>query len=140
VFTGHAKTGGDQQRAELVTVQPGSVRLVIEPGTADMRGQRVIKQFFLDGVLVEPGDGAQPPGDGGPGAAAGLQVAGEALDVGAARLEQADVIWRRSNAYASRGRAEAREGWARRGPSDDDSPHRQPAQMITQGHHGDFGR
>jgi hypothetical protein len=102
VFTGHAKTGGDQQRAELVTVQPGSVRLVIEPGTADMRGQRVIKQFFLDGVLVEPGDGAQPPGDGGPGAAAGLQVAGEALDVGAARLEQADVNWRRSNAYASR--------------------------------------
>ena len=87
-----AKPGGDQQRAELVTVQPGRVRLIIEPGSADMRGRGVIEQFFLDGVLVEPGDGAQPPGDGGPGAAAGLQVAGEAFNVGAADLEQADVM------------------------------------------------
>jgi hypothetical protein len=28
----------------------------------------VIEQFFLDGLPVEPGDGAQPPRDGGPGA------------------------------------------------------------------------
>ena len=64
-----------------------------------MGGRRVIEQFFLDGVPVEPGDGAQPAGDGGPGAAAGFQVAGEALDVGAAGLEQeqrdaAGTSWR----------------------------------------------
>jgi hypothetical protein len=47
----------------------------------------VVQEFFLDRVAVEPGDGAQPPGDGGPGAAAGFQVAGEALDVGVASAE-----------------------------------------------------
>jgi hypothetical protein len=48
-------------------------------------------QLFVDGVLAEPGDGAQAAGAGGPGAAAGLQVAGEAFDAGAAGLEQTDV-------------------------------------------------
>ena len=56
-----------------------------------MSGWGVIEQFLLDGVFVEPGNGAQPAGDGGPGAAAGFQVAGEALDVRAAGLEQAQV-------------------------------------------------
>ena len=37
----------------------------------------MLEELFFDGVLVEPGDGAQPPGDGGPGAAAGFQFAGE---------------------------------------------------------------
>jgi hypothetical protein len=46
----------------------------------------VLDEFFLDGVPVEPGDGAYPPGDGG--AAFGFQVAGEGLDVGAADREQ----------------------------------------------------
>jgi hypothetical protein len=48
------------------------------------------KVFFHD-VPVEPGDGAQPPGDGGPGPTAGFQVAGKALDIGASGLEQAKV-------------------------------------------------
>jgi len=52
----------------------------------------MVQQVLLHGVPVEPGDGAQPAGDGGPGAAAGLQVAGEALDVRAAGLEQAEVV------------------------------------------------
>ena len=52
----------------------------------------MVEELLLDRVPVEPGDGAQPAGDGGPGAAAGLQVAGEAFDVGAAGLEQADVM------------------------------------------------
>jgi hypothetical protein len=52
----------------------------------------MIKQVFLHRIPVEPGNGAEPPGDGGPGAAAGLQVAGEALDVGAAGLEEAQVV------------------------------------------------
>ena len=57
-----------------------------------MRGRGMLEQLLFDGVPVEPGDGAQPPGDGGPGAAAGFQVAGEALDVGPAGLEQGQVV------------------------------------------------
>jgi hypothetical protein len=40
----------------------------------------VLEEFFLDGVPAEPGDGAQPPGDGGAGTAAGFQFAGEGLE------------------------------------------------------------
>jgi hypothetical protein len=52
----------------------------------------VVEEFFFDGVAVEPGDGAQPPGDGRSGAAAGFQVAGEALDIGPAGGEQLQVM------------------------------------------------
>jgi len=52
----------------------------------------VIEEFFFDGVPVEPRDGAEPTGHRGSGAAAGFQVAGEALDVGAAGLEQPQVM------------------------------------------------
>jgi hypothetical protein len=48
----------------------------------------VLEEVFLDGVLVEPGDSAQPPGDGGSGPALGFQVPGKAFDVGAANGEQ----------------------------------------------------
>jgi hypothetical protein len=48
----------------------------------------VIQEFFFDCVLVEPGDGAQPPGDGRAGPALGLQLTSEGLDVGAADGEQ----------------------------------------------------
>jgi hypothetical protein len=75
VLGGRAEPGGDQERADLVAVQCGGVRLVVQPGTADVRGRGVVEEFFLDGVLIEPGDGAQPPGDGsagpGPGPADG---------------------------------------------------------------------
>jgi len=47
----------------------------------------MLEQVFFHLIPVEPGDGAQPPGDRSPGPAAGLQVAGEALNVGAAGLE-----------------------------------------------------
>jgi hypothetical protein len=49
----------------------------------------VLQEFLFDRVLIEPGDGAQPPGDGRPGTAACFQIAGEAVDVGAADGEQA---------------------------------------------------
>jgi hypothetical protein len=92
VLGGRAEPGGDQHCAELVAVQPGGVRLIVQPGTADMRGWRVSEQVFLDGVPVESGHAAQAAGDGGPGAASGLQVAGEAFDVGTASLEEAQVM------------------------------------------------
>jgi hypothetical protein len=85
-----AELGGDQQGAHLVAVQADRVGLAVQTGTADVRGRRVIEQFLLYRVLVQPGDSAQSPGDGG--AAAGLQVAGEALDVGAAGGEQGQAV------------------------------------------------
>ena len=48
----------------------------------------MVQELFFDGVLVEPGDGGQPAGDGGAGAASAFQFAGEAFDVGAADGEQ----------------------------------------------------
>jgi hypothetical protein len=36
--------GRDQQRAELVAVQPCNVRFIIEPGSADVRGRGVLEQ------------------------------------------------------------------------------------------------
>jgi len=92
VFRRRSEPGGDQERAELVAVQAGGVGFVVQAGPANMRGRGMIEEFFLDGVPVEPGDGAQPPGDGGPGTAAGFQIAAEELDVRAAHLEQAALM------------------------------------------------
>jgi hypothetical protein len=57
-----------------------------------MGGRGMAEEFFLDGVAVEPRDGAGPACDGGPGSAAGFGVAGEAPDVRAAGLEQAQQV------------------------------------------------
>jgi hypothetical protein len=92
VLVWRAQPGGDQQRAEFVAVQPGGVRLIVQTRSAHVSGRRMIQHVFLDRVPVEPSDGAQPPGDSGPRAASGLQIAGETLDVGAAGLEQAQVV------------------------------------------------
>ena len=59
------QASGDEMGTELVTVQGNGVRLVIGPRAADVRGRGVLQEFFFHGVAVEPGDGAQPPGDGG---------------------------------------------------------------------------
>ena len=48
----------------------------------------MIDELFFDGVLIEPGDGAQPPGDSRAGPTPGLQLTSEGLDVGAADGEQ----------------------------------------------------
>jgi hypothetical protein len=92
VLARRAQPSGNQQRTQLVAVQPSGVRLIIQPGTADVGSRGVLEQVFLQRIPVEPGDRAQPAGDGGPGATAGLQVTGETLDVGAAGLEQAQVM------------------------------------------------
>ena len=52
----------------------------------------MIEEFFFDRVAVEARDRARPPGDGVPGAAAGFKVAGEAFNVGAAGLEQPQLM------------------------------------------------
>jgi len=83
-----AEPGGNEQGAELVAVQRDGVGLVVRPRPPDMSGWGVIQEFLLDRVLLEPGDSGQPAGDRGAGPSPGLQVAGEAFDVGAADGEQ----------------------------------------------------
>ncbi|MDX6338899.1 MAG: hypothetical protein QOG05_6239 [Streptosporangiaceae bacterium] len=51
---GRAEHGGDQQRAELVTVQRSGVGLVVQRRAPDVSGGRVIEEFFFDRVAVEP--------------------------------------------------------------------------------------
>jgi hypothetical protein len=48
----------------------------------------MLQELFFDRVLVEPGDGAQPPGDGRAGPALEFKFPGEAFDVGAPDGEQ----------------------------------------------------
>jgi hypothetical protein len=72
VLGGRPEPGGDQERADLVAVQGGGVRLVVESWSANVRCGRVIEKFFLNGVPVEPSDGAQAPADRGAGPSAGF--------------------------------------------------------------------
>ena len=53
-----AEPGGHQQGSQFVAVQGGGMRFVVHPRAPDMRGRGVVQEFFLHGVLVEPGDGA----------------------------------------------------------------------------------
>jgi hypothetical protein len=87
VLRGRAEPGGDQQCAELASVQPGSVRLIVQPRPAHMGSRGMARQFFPGRVAVEPRDRAQPPGHGSPRTAPGLQVTGEALDIRATDTE-----------------------------------------------------
>ena len=52
----------------------------------------MVQQFLLDGVPVEPGNRAQPPGNSGPGTAMSFQIAGEALNIGTADAEQPQLV------------------------------------------------
>ena len=76
MLAGRPEPGGDQQGTELVAVQGDGMGLVVHPRTAHVRSRRAAKEFFLDRVLIEPGDGGQPPGDRGAGPAPLLQVPG----------------------------------------------------------------
>src|SRR6266566_6453004 len=67
-----AESSRDQDGTEFVAVHPDGVRLIIQPRPPYMRCGRMVKEFFLDGIPVEPRHGAQPADDGGPGPAAGL--------------------------------------------------------------------
>ena len=92
VLLRRAEPGGHQQGADLVAVQPGRMGLVVQAGRADVHSRGVVQQLFLDGILVEPRDGAQPSGDGGPCSSSGFEVSGEALDVRTTHLEQAHMV------------------------------------------------
>jgi hypothetical protein len=83
-----AEPGSYQQGAELVAVQRDRVRLIIQPRPPHMGRRGVIQEFFLDRVLVEPRDSAQPPGNGRPRPPSCFQVPGKAFDAGPADREQ----------------------------------------------------
>jgi hypothetical protein len=91
-----AEPGGDpymtQERAGFIA-GPVRWRATHSPaGTADVHGRGVVEEFFFDGVLAEPGDGAQPAGDRGAGSPCGLEAAAEAFDVSAADREQVQLV------------------------------------------------
>jgi hypothetical protein len=92
VLDGWSEPGGHKKRTEFISVEPGDVRLVVEPGPTDMNRWRVIEKLLLDGVAVETGDGAESPGYRCASPPALLEVAAEALDVSAPCLEEADVV------------------------------------------------
>src|SRR5215470_11455298 len=50
VFGSGAEPGRDQQRADLVAVQPGGMGLVVDPRPTDVHGRGMIQQVLLDGV------------------------------------------------------------------------------------------
>ena len=56
-----------------------------------MGGRGAVEETVLFGVGVEPGHRGQATGNGRPSSAQLLEVAGEALDVGTADIEQAQV-------------------------------------------------
>jgi hypothetical protein len=100
--------GSDQDGPGLVAVQGGGVRLAVQPGTTGMRCGRVPQELVFDGILAEPRDGAQPPGDRRAGTAAGFQLPCAGLEVGArtensgsGRARHQPVNWRRSRVQAS---------------------------------------
>jgi len=53
-----------------------------------MGGRGMVEELFFHRVFVEPGDGAQPPGDRSAGPTPGFEFNGEAFDAGAADHEQ----------------------------------------------------
>jgi len=86
-----AEAGGYEEGADLVAVEAGGVGLVVEAGPTDMNGRGSVEEAVLFGVAVEPGHRGQASGDGGPGPAELFEVAGEALDVSSADIEQAQL-------------------------------------------------
>jgi len=88
VFRRAAKPVGNEQRADLVAVQAGGVALAVQAGPSNVGGRGMVEQVLFHGVLVQPCDGGQPPGDRGSGTTGVLQLAGEQLDVGPADREQ----------------------------------------------------
>jgi hypothetical protein len=93
VISGGGQSGGDQHGTDLVAVQPRGVGLVVQAGSPHVRGRGHSDPAFLLRVPVEARHGAQPAGDRGPGPPQGLEVAGELLDVGAARPEHRHPVF-----------------------------------------------
>jgi hypothetical protein len=83
------QTGGHQDGAHLVAVETHDVGLIVDPRPADVDTRGSFDRPFFFGVTVEADDRAQPAGDSCPRLAGVLQVAGEALDVDPADIEQA---------------------------------------------------
>jgi hypothetical protein len=92
MLTRGGEAGRDEERSDLVAIQPGRVRLVVQARAANMGRRGALEEPLMLDVSVEPGDRAQPPSDGGASAAALLEIPGVALDVGAPHREQTQVV------------------------------------------------
>lgn len=70
----------------------GDVGLVVDAWPADVHRRGMLDDAFFFGVPVEADDGAQPTSDHGPGLAAILEIASEALDVNAANIAHPLIV------------------------------------------------
>lgn len=86
-----AEAGDDEHRAELVAIEPGRVRFVVQSRPAHVHGGRVLDGAFLFGVAVEARHRAQPTCDRRPCLASRLEVTGERLDVSTTSVEEAEA-------------------------------------------------
>jgi hypothetical protein len=86
------EAGGHEKRSHLVAVKSGGMGLVVDSGPPHVYRRRLVQQLFLHGVAVEAGHGAKTPADSGTGAALGLEVTAEALDIGSASREQVGAV------------------------------------------------
>ena len=89
---GEPRPAATKSASHLVAVEADGVRLVVEPGPADMdrRGDR--HQPFLFGITVETPDSTKPPGHGGAGSAGFFEVPGIKFYVGTAGGEQLEPV------------------------------------------------
>ncbi|MDP9331941.1 MAG: hypothetical protein M3Q30_01320 [Actinomycetota bacterium] len=92
MVAGVAESGGDEHGADLVAVEAGRVRFVIETRSSDVHRGRYRDESFLFGVAVEAGDRAQPSRDRGPGTTHSLELAGEGLNVRTFHIEQGEAM------------------------------------------------
>ena len=81
-----------EEGADLVAIQAGGMRLVVQSGPADMGRRRPLEQALLFGVAVETRDRAEATSDSCSSAPTRFEVAGEALDVSPPGAEQAQVV------------------------------------------------
>jgi hypothetical protein len=91
VIAGTGQAGGDEHRADLVSVQTGRVGLVIQARAADMNGWRPVEESFFDRVPVQTCECAQPSLDRCLRPPEVFEVAGEAFDVATGDGEQSDA-------------------------------------------------
>ena len=53
-----SESGGHEESADFIPVEPGGVRLAVEARPADMDRWRVIEKLLFDGIAVKAGNRA----------------------------------------------------------------------------------
>ena len=86
VVVAAGQSGLDEERAELVAVQPEPGGFLRDLRSANVDGGRVLQQLFLDAVAVPAGEHDQLQGHGRRGEPSRFEVPGVQLDMGPADI------------------------------------------------------